>query len=164
VAGGRSGVADGFLSGVGDAGAATFAMLLLPRGPVIVLLLFPGAVTFAILLLPGFALELLMSLPPPRVISHAISTPDTASTTTIANTHGRLLLRDSTAPLLSGRATPRYCSGKDVRVDCAVGEAGRGLTTVGPGGGRFQVAFASGVDASRSSLAPSSRQNTSDSS
>ena len=49
-------------------------------------------------------------------------------------------------------------------VDCAVGMAGRGLAAVGPGGGRFHVAFESNADPSRVSLLPSSRQNTSDSS
>jgi hypothetical protein len=36
----------------------------------------------------------LMSVPP-REINHAASTPETASTTTIANIHGKALLRDS---------------------------------------------------------------------
>ena len=49
-------------------------------------------------------------------------------------------------------------------VDCAVGVAGLGLATVGPGGGRFHVALESYAAGSLISRVPSSRQNTSDSS
>lgn len=110
----------------------------------------------------GDEYRLFVSLEPPRVMNHAIRTPEAAKTRTIANTQGNALVRDS----IRFPSGPRFgnCSGRDVMVDCAVGIAGLGLAAVGPGDGRFHVAFESNADPSRVSLLPSSRQNTSDSS
>jgi len=84
VAGGRPGVGVGFLSGVGE-------LISFPVG---------SGEGDATILGPGVedGYLALISLLPLREINHAANTPATATTTTIANIHGRELLRDSPRP------------------------------------------------------------------
>jgi hypothetical protein len=87
----RSGVGDGFLSGVG----VTITPLV-GSGEGEDTILGPGVEE-------GYLA--LMSLLPLREINHAANTPAMATTTTIANIHGRALLRDSPRPRPSAGGT-----------------------------------------------------------
>jgi hypothetical protein len=87
----RSGVGDGFLSGVG-----VMITSMVASGEGEAMTLGPGVED------GYFALT---SLLPLREINHAANTPATATTTTIANIHGRALLRDSPRPRPSAGGT-----------------------------------------------------------
>jgi hypothetical protein len=84
-AGERAGVADGLSLGVGELFVSGVAI-----GEGKAPILGTGV---------GTGYLPLTSAAPPRVINHAIRTPEAASTSTIANTHGSTLLLDS--PLVS---------------------------------------------------------------
>jgi hypothetical protein len=91
VAGGLSGVGVGFLSGVGE-----LISSLVGLGEGDARILGPGVED------GYFALR---SLFPLREINQAAKTPATATTRTIANIHGRALLRDSLRPRSSADGT-----------------------------------------------------------
>jgi hypothetical protein len=88
----RSGVGDGFLSGVGE-----LISSLVGSGEGDATILGAGVED-------GYLA--LRSLLPLREINHAAKTPATATTTTIANIHGSALLRDSPRPRPSAGGTP----------------------------------------------------------
>jgi hypothetical protein len=87
----RSGVGDGFLSGVGELSSSVVG-----SGEGETAILGPGVAD-------GYLA--LMSLLPPREINHAANTPATAITKTIAKIQGKALLRDWPPPRPSAAAT-----------------------------------------------------------